>query len=133
MKIAIPVQGDHVATVFDGADEFLMFETQPGEAVAPFRISCAEDTCISKVSFLKNRGVDILICGALSGFIRRMIEAADIRIFPFVRGTAEEVVEAFCSGALDDRRFFLPGCCPASFPVLRRRRWRGSHMNKGGK
>jgi predicted Fe-Mo cluster-binding NifX family protein len=130
MKIAIPVQGDHVATVFDGADELLVIEKGPGSNVPPLRNSCSGATGIDRVALLKSQGVDVLICGALSGFIRRMIEVADIRVVPFIRGPVEEVVEAFCNGGLDEQRFFLPGCCPGLFPVQRRRRRRGGCVNR---
>jgi hypothetical protein len=33
MKIAIPVQGDHVATVFDAADDLLVIEKGAGPAM----------------------------------------------------------------------------------------------------
>lgn len=122
MKIAIPVQGDHVATVFDAADDLLMVEEGSGPATDLSRLSFLKDTKIDKVAFLKEQGVDILLCGALSGFMRRMIEAAGIRVTPFIRGPVSEVVEAFFLGKLDDRQFFMPGCHPGPYPVQRRRR-----------
>ncbi|MDD5170056.1 MAG: NifB/NifX family molybdenum-iron cluster-binding protein [Syntrophales bacterium] len=120
MKIAIPVQGNHVATVFDAADDILIIEKGLGSAMDASRLSFAKDTNIDKVAFLKEQGVDILLCGALSGFMRRMIEAAGIRVTPFIRGPVEEVVEAFLCSKLDDRRFLMPGCCPAHFTSQRR-------------
>jgi predicted Fe-Mo cluster-binding NifX family protein len=124
MRLAIPIQGDHVATVFDAADDLLMVEESSGVVKASSRLSFTRDTNIGKVVLLKEQDVDVLICGALSGFMRRMIEGAGIRVKPFIRGTVEDVIKAFCSGALDDRQFLMPGCCPGPFPIRRRRRLR---------
>jgi predicted Fe-Mo cluster-binding NifX family protein len=130
MKIAIPVQGDHVATVFDAADDLLMIDKGPGPAMDSSRQSFTMDINIDKVAFLKEWDVDVLICGALSGFMRRMIEAAGIRVTSFIRGPVEEVVDAFFRGKLEERQFFMPGCCPGPYPVPRRRRLRGGFENR---
>jgi len=129
MKIAIPVQGDHVATVFEAAEDLLLIEKRAGPAADLSRVPFTKNTNIDKVAFLKERNVDVLICGALSGFMRRMIESAGIRVTPFIRGPVEDVVDAFLRGKLEDPQFFMPGCCPGPCAVQRRRRLRSGFEN----
>lgn len=131
MKIAIPVQGDHVATVFDGAEELLIVEERFDRASNTSRTPFAEETDIAKVAYLKEQHVQVLICGALPGFLQRMLEAAGVHVFSFIRGPVDEVVQAFYDGNLDEQRFFLPGCRPRRFPFPRRRCC-GKRIKTGG-
>ena len=130
MKIAIPVTGDHVATVFDASEAFVMLKRGRDDALAPYRTPCRGETCLAKANLLKEQGVGLLICGALSGFMQRFIESSGISVMPFVRGTIEEVVEAYDNGVLGDRRFYLPGCCPRNYPLPGQRRFRGGKENR---
>jgi predicted Fe-Mo cluster-binding NifX family protein len=132
MKIALTVCGNRVSTVFDSADELLMIENNPGVAPVQSRTSWKEDTLIARTARIKELGAQVLICGALSGVVKRMLEAAGIRVISFVRGTVDEVFEAFCSGNLSSERFFLPGCAPCDGQGEQRRRHRG-HCKTGGK
>ena len=127
MKIAITVCGNRVSTVFDAADELLMIETRPGAAPEQSRAFWREDTLIDRTARIREWGVQVLICGALSGAVARMLEAAGIRVIPFIRGTVDEVFDAFCNGKLKGRHFFLPGCvpCEGRGPLRRRRRGPG--------
>ena len=124
MKVAIPVCGNRVSTVFDAADELLMVETGPGVAPEQSRTQWKADTVISRAAHIRESGVQVLICGALSGSVARMLNAAGIRVIPFIRGTVDEVLDAFSNGTLSGRHFFLPGCAPCEGQG-RRRRLRG--------
>ncbi len=124
MKIAMPVCGNRLSTVFDTADELLMLETGPGVAPEQSRARWKEDTVIARTAQIKESGVQVLICGALSGSVARMLNAAGVRVIPFIRGTVDEVLEAFCNGTLSGKHFFLPGCTPCEGQG-RRRRLRG--------
>ncbi|MFH1079173.1 MAG: NifB/NifX family molybdenum-iron cluster-binding protein [Pseudomonadota bacterium] len=125
MKIAMPVCGNRLSTVFDAADELLMVETGPGVAPEQSRVRWKEDTLIARTTHIRESGVQVLICGALSGSVARMLNAAGIRVIPFIRGTVDEVLEAFCKGTLRGRHFFLPGCTPCEGQGRQRRRLRG--------
>ena len=132
MKIAIPVCGNRVSTVFDAAEELLMIENNPGAAPVQSRTFWREDTLIARAARIRELGAQVLICGALSEVVKRMLEAAGIRVIPFIRGTADEVFEAFCKGKLSRERFFLPGCAPCEGQGEHHRRHHG-HCKTGGK
>jgi predicted Fe-Mo cluster-binding NifX family protein len=132
MKIALTVYGNRVSTVFDAADELLMIENNPGVAPVQSRVFWKEDTLFARIARIKELGAHVLICGALSEVVKRMLEAAGIRVIPFIRGTVDDVFEAFCKGKLSSERFFLPGCAPCERQGERRRR-QGAHCKTGGK
>jgi predicted Fe-Mo cluster-binding NifX family protein len=132
MKVAIPVCGNRVSTVFDAADELLMIETVSGELPEQSRERWKADTPMARIVQIREAGVQVLICGALSGSVERMLNAAGIRVIPFIRGTDGEVFDAFCNGTLSGRRFFLPGCArPCEGQGRQRRRMRGD-CKRGG-
>ena len=120
MKIAMPVCGNRLSTVFDAADELLMIETVPGVTSEQSRAHWKEDNVIARTAYIRESGVQVLICGAMSRSVARMLNVAGIRVIPFIRGTVDEVLEAFCNGTLSGRHFFLPGCTPCEWQGRRR-------------
>jgi len=131
MKIAIPVCDNRLSTVFDAADELLLIETGPGVELKRSRAAWRAETAIGRTARIRELGVQVLICGALSGAVERMLEAAGIWVIPFIRGTVDEVIGAFCSGNLTGRRFFLPGCTPGEGQGQQRRRRHGPSRTGG--
>jgi len=109
MKLAIPVCGQEIALVFDDADYLLLIEAGEKGLRKEERLRCAGNTMIDRANQLRSLDVDLLICGAISCPLQRMIEASGINIIPFVRGNATEVFEAYFRDCLEDRRFILPG------------------------
>jgi predicted Fe-Mo cluster-binding NifX family protein len=111
MKIAVPVWNGRVSTVFETADELVVIDSVPGGDRVR-RVESLDDgaTRLDRASCLRDMGIDVLICGALSRSMAHRIEAAGIRVIPFVRGPVDEVVGAFREGRLEGERYFLPGC-----------------------
>ncbi|ABC78406.1 hypothetical cytosolic protein [Syntrophus aciditrophicus SB] len=109
MKSAIPVCGQDIALVFDDADCLLVIEIGEKGVYREERLRCTGRTMIDRANQLRSLGVNLLICGAISCPLQRMIEASGIDIIPFVRGNAAEVFDAWLRKGLADRRFFLPG------------------------
>lgn len=109
MKSAIPVCGQDIALVFDDADYLLLIEFGGKGILKEERMRCSGNSMIDRANQLRSLEVDLLICGAVSSPLKRMIEALGIDIIPFVRGKAMEVFEAYCRNGLEDRRFFMPG------------------------
>jgi predicted Fe-Mo cluster-binding NifX family protein len=109
MKLAIPICGQDIALVFDDADCLLIVEAGNDGMHKEERLRCAGDTMIDRANQLRSLSVDLLICGAISCTLQRMIEISGIKIIPFVRGNAAEVFEAYCRDRLREKRHFLPG------------------------
>lgn len=131
MKIALPVCGNRVATVFDAADELLMVESGPDAESEQTRMRWHADSAIARIAQLKESGVQILICGALSRPLEHILSAAGIRVIPFIRGTDNEILNAFRNGTLTERQFYLPGCAPCAGRG-RQGRYRGGGCRQKG-
>jgi len=110
MKIAVPVWNDCVSTVLDFADCLLVADCDSGRVHNRFQVDLAGTSGAEKIVRLKNLGIHVLLCGAVSRPLERMIAAAGIEIIPFLRGHADAVIDAYLSGYLFEPGFMLPGC-----------------------
>lgn len=110
MKIALSVWKDCISTVFDAADQLLVVEKDGNGALkrTTIRINSADGP--SRATQLKDTGIDILICGAISRPQEAAILAAGITVYPFVRGPVQQVIAAYENGQLHSTVFTLPGC-----------------------
>jgi len=121
MKIALSVWKDCISTVFDAADQLLVVE-KDGDGVlkrTPFRINSADGG--SRAMQLKEIGIDVLICGAISRPQEAAIAASGITVHAFMRGSVQEIIAAYESGQLHAAAFALPGCQGRGFGVGRGR------------
>lgn len=126
MKVAIPVWGSSVSTVFDFADRLLLVDVEAGQIKKRSEIEFFENTIIGKAARLRELGVHTLLSGAISRPLENMVIASGINIIPFVRGTVDEVLEAYLAGHLMYPRFSLPGYYPG------RRFGRGGRQRRRG-
>jgi len=121
MKVAIPVWVQLVSTVFDFCDRLLIVHIDSGKIGKRRLISISGSTVIDKCFVLQNFGVHVLLCGALSMPLQRMIEAAGITVVPSLTGRVDEILQAYISNRLPDRNFMLPGYRPIGKHRKRRR------------
>lgn len=110
MKLAVPVWNDAVSTVLDFAESLLVAECESGRISHQFLVDLAGAAGAEKVVHLRRLGIRVLLCGAVSRPMERMIAAAGIEIIPFLRGRADAVIEAYLAGYLFEPGFMLPGC-----------------------
>ncbi|HAR99435.1 MAG TPA: hypothetical protein DCS11_11220 [Syntrophus sp. (in: bacteria)] len=110
MKIALSVWKDSISTVFDAAEDVLIIEDvlESGGRRTQMKLGGTDGS--GKALRLKEKGVGLLICGAISMPLEHLLESLGIQVLPFVRGRVEEVIEAYRSDHLGQVRFALPGC-----------------------
>ena len=128
MIVAIPVWSDHVSTVFDFARHLLLVELDGGNEIGRSEHPLQEGPPIFRARKLSRFGVEVLICGAISCPLSRIVANHGIEIIPFVSGTVNDVLNAYLTGRLADSRFCLPGCRPGD-----RKDWRRRHRFSGGR
>jgi len=110
MKIALSIWKDSISTVFDAAEDILIIEdVLEGDGRRTLMKLGGSDGS-GKALRLKSNGVGLLICGAISMPLKRLLESSGITVLPFVRGRVEEVIGAYRSDRLGQVRFALPGC-----------------------
>lgn len=101
MKIAIPYQDGVLFEHFGRAEEFKIYtvenaEPVTGEVIAP------EDLSHEAVArALKERGVDVILCGSIGEHARHAIENEHMLVFSGVTGAADDVLERFLEGNLE--------------------------------
>jgi predicted Fe-Mo cluster-binding NifX family protein len=118
MKVALSIWNGRIAPVFDASERCLIVDTEIPEAkgdLVEFHGWSADD----KARCLSERGVMMVVCGAVSHDYEKSFISHRIEILSFIAGPVERVFEALRAGALIRDSFSMPGCgCP------RRRRCR---------
>ncbi len=129
MKMAIPLYRDNISNVFDFAHRLLLVDMQNGKVVDRSEIELKAESLPERAGGLKNLGVDVLVCGAISRPLMYMLTASGIEVLPYVTGRVDDVLQAYLTGRLVKPEFTMPGCWPGArkgFGRGRRRfRWQG--------
>ena len=109
MKLAMPVWNDCVSTVLDFSDCLMVIDSKSGIISDRSMADFAGNTIVEKVARLRELDIQVLLCGAVSRPMERMITASGIGIVPFLRGRVDDVLNAYFSGRLLEPGFMLPG------------------------
>jgi predicted Fe-Mo cluster-binding NifX family protein len=110
MKIALSVWKEDISTVFDSADHLLVVELDGAEGRKRTTVKMNAADVTGRVSQIKEKQINVLICGAISRHLEAALTSQGIRVYAFVRGPVEEVLAAYKNGELDQAIFALPGC-----------------------
>ena len=110
MRIAIAVWQSRVSPVFDVAGRLLVVEAESGRETSRTEETIAEPFLPRKVRRLRELGVNVLICGAISRPLAAMIAQAGIAVIPWIAGEVDQVLKGYLDGQLPDPRFLMPGC-----------------------
>jgi predicted Fe-Mo cluster-binding NifX family protein len=110
MKVALPIWQGQVSSVFDFAHKLLIVELENGIEKKRWEIDLTEQRGLKRADKLKQLGVGILICGAISRPLAEMLNSLRIEVLPCVRGSSEEVLNAYKTGQLNFPKYAMPGC-----------------------
>jgi predicted Fe-Mo cluster-binding NifX family protein len=121
MKVAVTVWENRISPLFDATRTLLIADIDnrvltekylvPFDCISPF----------ARAATLEGLGVGTLICGGVSDFFAKLIEAHNIQIIPFVAGRVDEVIDAFLRDKLCHKKFRMPGCSHRQYKLRRRR------------
>jgi predicted Fe-Mo cluster-binding NifX family protein len=126
MKVALPVWQGRVSSVFDFAHKLLVVEFEKGREKARQEIILVEQSGPNRAATLKELGVGVLICGAISRPLAEMINGSGIQVLPFVSGSTEQIINAYKTGRLSQPQYILPGFWRGARRGFRRcRGWKG--------
>ena len=137
MKVAIAVWENHVSSVLDFSQRLVVVEFKGGGEASRAEIALLERSALAKLVKLRELGIDVLICGAVSRRLALASTASGIRLLPYVTGKVEDVLNAYRAGELGLPEFMLPGWWPGArrgFRWQRRRHrgQRGARRHAGG-
>ena len=125
MRVAIPTWEGRISPVFDVARRLILVDVESGQEVARKEESIDESGLAARTRRLAGLGVDVLVCGAISGPLAGMLTANGTKVVPWICGDVENVFQAFLRGRLSDPSFLMPGCCG--------RRGRGARGGRRGR
>jgi len=110
MKVAIPIWNGRVSPVMDTACRLLVVDFADGREVSRETWDIPQVIIPYRVSFLADRGINVLICGAISHQFEQMLAASGIKPIPWFGGDVDEIIAAYAGGALQNDNYRLPGC-----------------------
>ena len=100
MKIAVTYENGNVFQHFGHSENFKIYEVADGKIISSEVVPTNGSGHGALAGFLKSHDVDALICGGIGGGARTALGAAGIEIYPGVKGTADESVQALIDGKL---------------------------------
>jgi predicted Fe-Mo cluster-binding NifX family protein len=104
MKAAIAYWQSRVSPVFDVADRLFLITIEDSREVHRESLRLTSRDPFERARKLAERGVDVLLCGAVSHGLEKALVAAGIRVLGFLGGKLESIVSAFINGQLNDGR-----------------------------
>jgi predicted Fe-Mo cluster-binding NifX family protein len=110
MNIAIPVWEGKISPVFDSASRLLIIQVEHKNEKSRFEVYLEEQDLARRCFHVQRLGVEILICGAISCHLHRMLTASGIKVIPWISGSAEDVLQSYFNGDLFQAKFLMPGC-----------------------
>lgn len=110
MLIAIPHFQGRVSPVFDVASRLTVVRVKGRVETERRGVTLFEAQPDAITRSVVELGVEVLICGAISQTLERMLHHAGVRVVAQVCGEVEAVLQAFLRRTLDAPEFGLPGC-----------------------
>lgn len=100
MKIAVTYENGQVFQHFGHTEEFKIYTAEDGKIVSTEVVNTNGSGHGALAGFLKDQGVEVLICGGIGGGARTALAEAGIRLFPGASGDADRQAEALLAGNL---------------------------------
>ena len=100
MRIAVPYDNGSVFQHFGRTSAFKFYDVENGEIRASAVHSTNGSGHGALAGFLKDNGVDTLICGGIGGGAQTALSQTGIRLYGGVSGSADEAVRALLDGTL---------------------------------
>jgi predicted Fe-Mo cluster-binding NifX family protein len=104
MKVAIAHWQSRVSPVFDVADRLFLITIEDSREVHRESLRLTSRDPFERARILAERGVDVLLCGAVSSALEKALTASGIQVLGFLGGEVESIVAAFLDGQLNDGR-----------------------------
>ena len=109
MKIALSISENRIAPLFDVADSFVELDFVNGEITDKTTIELPSILGPARIFDLAERGVELLICGAISRQFNLLAESLGLTVYGFISGPADAIIKEFCKNG-NLRQFRMPGC-----------------------
>lgn len=109
-NIAVTVWGERVSPVFDSARTLLIAHIDGNILNGTSQVAFNPDRPLEFLHLLRAQQVVLIICGAVSEGPAAMIEAAGVKLIPFIAGDVQQVLGHYLQGRPFSGQFRMPGC-----------------------
>lgn len=100
MKIAVTYSEGQVFQHFGHSEQFKIYEAEEGRIISSEVIGTDGNGHGALAGFLRQKGVNVLICGGIGGGARNALAEAGIVLYPGASGDADQAVKALLEGNL---------------------------------
>ena len=100
MKIAVTYENGQVYPHFGHTEQFKLYQAEDGKIVSSQVVDTNGSGHGALAGFLRDHGVDALICGGIGAGARNALAQAGIRLYPGASGDADSQAEALLAGRL---------------------------------
>ena len=109
MKIAIPEHQGRVAPVFDTCGRMLIFTRDENREVLVAEQDWSTVSRQARAVRLKELGIDVLLCGAISCGIEDQIHGQGISLVAWLAGEVATILKAYREGRAMNPEYAMPG------------------------
>ena len=102
VRIAVPFLAGQIFGHFGRTKQFAMFDIEGKKVVSNQLVAVGGEFCTALADFLKNRGVNVVICGGISADESHALSNAGIEFVANVQGNVRHAVEEYLMGTLHD-------------------------------
>lgn len=110
--------------MFDVARNLLLAEVDGGKVTCRENCALRNRNPAERAEELAALNVDVVICGAVSHPLMRMMSASNLRVIPNICGPVEEILDAFLQNRLSECSFQMPGVHGLQYRRVNRNRGR---------
>lgn len=101
MRIAVTYDNGEIFQHFGHTETFKIYEIENGKIISSEVIDTDGQGHGALVEYLKQKGVETLICGCIGVGAKNMLESMCIKVYPGSSGDADAQVEAFLNNSLN--------------------------------
>jgi predicted Fe-Mo cluster-binding NifX family protein len=99
-RLAIPYFGSRVAPRLDGARSLLLLDIENDEVRSRQSVEIKSRTSADTLRFMKEHGVEVIICGGIDQHSLRLLRSRGINIFSWITGEVDDAIRLFLAGNL---------------------------------
>jgi predicted Fe-Mo cluster-binding NifX family protein len=109
-RVAVTVWGRRISPLFDVSQRALLLTIRRGQPTEQEEVTLPGGSGEAKLAFIRNQGVDTLLCGAVSQALAARAATLGLRMIPFLAGQVADVLSAYVLGQLPKEELTMPGC-----------------------
>lgn len=110
MILAVAEWQGRISPVFDVAENLKLYivDGNTCKEAGSLRLGSSEGE--ARVELMTQAGIEILICGAISGWLQRFADIQGIEVISFISGNVDSIVDSYIKGNWQSQLHRMPGC-----------------------